>query len=769
MAPDTGSNSSDLSSHPPAPKRRRVSLACIACRTRKSRCSGQRPKCSSCIELELTCQYVASAESDQTVVVGKEYAINVTACITHFQAIEDRLQQLESLLSQHGSDTATENGGLERIAPSREARRRRQLVNFADSPQALPQDTPEFNVISPSVGQVDNHIEYEDPTDGMGHFVFADEEDRAFFGPSSNIAFTSDLSRTLKRLSRSRGHLTPGSTEQTGYLDFRIARVSRPASVAPRTASRGSSNTVETSSSIYYLPPDTEVIALIDKYFSNTGLLFPYLHEETFRETYARVKQNNIAIRRTWLGVLNMVLAMAIHTSVKTQGDVEERQMLSDAFYRRADQLCEGQVMNGASLEIGTFADCVATQVQYLLLVSQYKQGTKSSIQTWSTHGLAVKVALQLGLHSPEASNRFPAVEREIRKRTWFGCVVLDRSLSMTFGRPASIPESYCRLEMPLYYDLIDSRERPAESNLRCRLSSDFFTATVKLYSIMGHTIELLYGNNMSDENKLPNYELTIRVLKMRHSLDEWSREIPPTMRLIQEQDISNHTTKDLTLDRFHTILTLRYHNLRILIHRGVLVQLCDHMDDLGSQNYDILALMDAARSTVKICVESATDIIMLVHATVRYDGVSRGLLGAWWFTLYYAFDAALVLFTILLLLRRSPDIGFPSSATPESLRHTFTICVEALHRLDKGNYTVERCYNCLQRLGRVLNMTDVSHQQSPAIGLGSTESFMDSSEFREDRRLDGMSSFIDEDLSFLDFNFMGNERLNFANEFEMT
>lgn len=107
-------------------------------------------------------------------------------------------------------------------------------------------------------------------------------------------------------------------------------------------------------------------------------------------------------------------------------------------------------------------------------------------------------------------------------------------------------------------------------------------------------------------------------------------------MRLIKEMDISEHTVKDLTLDRFHTILTLRYHNLSILIHRGVLVQLCDHMDDLGSQTQDILALMDAARSTVRICVESATDIIMLVHAVAKSDGVFRNVLGAWWFTLYY-------------------------------------------------------------------------------------------------------------------------------------
>jgi hypothetical protein len=91
-------------------------------------------------------------------------------------------------------------------------------------------------------------------------------------------------------------------------------------------------------------------------------------------------------------------------------------------------------VMNGASLEIGApnplshpDSPLLTLTVQYLLLVTQYMQGTRSSNQTWTTHGLAVKVALQLGLHSAETSKRFPPVEREMRKRTWFGCVVLDR------------------------------------------------------------------------------------------------------------------------------------------------------------------------------------------------------------------------------------------------------------------------------------------------------------------------------------------------------
>jgi hypothetical protein len=213
----------------------------------------------------------------------------------------------------------------------------------------------------------------------MGHFVFADEEDRAYFGmfsfvlvglvirgidvariyptgASSNIAFTSDLSRALKRLSRSSNWVSPGY-QQTTLPDFHIARVSRPSSPMPRAAQWISDTHQDTAStaSIFYLPPDHETSALIDQYFANTGLLFPYLHEETFRESYAQLKHDNAATRRTWLGVLNMVLAMATHTTVLQMGQADKRQIQSEAFYRRANGLCAEHVMTGASVEIGQF------------------------------------------------------------------------------------------------------------------------------------------------------------------------------------------------------------------------------------------------------------------------------------------------------------------------------------------------------------------------------------------------------------------------------
>lgn len=59
--------------------------------------------------------------------------------------------------------------------------------------------------------------------------------------------------------------------------------------------------------------------------------------------------------------------------------------------------------------------------------MGQYLQGTQKSVQAWTIHGLAVKAAFQLGLHSKHATGSFSPLDQETRRRTWYACIVLDR------------------------------------------------------------------------------------------------------------------------------------------------------------------------------------------------------------------------------------------------------------------------------------------------------------------------------------------------------
>ncbi len=109
--------------------------------------------------------------------------------------------------------------------------------------------------------------------------------------------------------------------------------------------------------------------------------------------------------------------------------------------------------------------------------MGQYLTGTQKSVQTWKTHGQAVRAAFQLGLHSSDLARIFSPLEQEIRKKTWYGCVVLDRTLSMTFGRPPSIPENYVHLDLPVEYSTLQEERAPAEK--RESLSIAFFNGTM--------------------------------------------------------------------------------------------------------------------------------------------------------------------------------------------------------------------------------------------------------------------------------------------------
>lgn len=173
-------------------------------------------------------------------------------------------------------------------------------------------------------------------------------------GPSSNIAFTRHLSRAIGRLSYSdQAHSTPGAHTSL-HLDGGLMSVSRPPSPSriQVDGKRGRPRTQPLN--LFALPPEPETVELVQRYFADTGLLFPYIHEETFLDTYEAMKRSNFTkVRRTWLGLLNMVLAFATSTTVSNTINAQQRAEMSDVYYQRALGLCDKHIWRGTSIELG--------------------------------------------------------------------------------------------------------------------------------------------------------------------------------------------------------------------------------------------------------------------------------------------------------------------------------------------------------------------------------------------------------------------------------
>ncbi|OAR02365.1 hypothetical protein LLEC1_02448 [Akanthomyces lecanii] len=688
-----GENNVDQCDDQPGQKRRRIAVACTACRTRKSRCDGTRPVCKLCRRMGFDCSY-EMPQSATNLIINKDI----------FASLENRVKLLENVVSEHTRQISA-TGNVQTICNTPSA----SIGSLADNNQPVP-----YSPTSPApAGIVLNVPAYqgqppEDATDGMA-ITLIDDQESIYFGPSSNIAFTRNIDDLFKKHHTVRED-APTLLRHKTILGAVTSRHFRPSSYlsADAKAANGSPANV--------LPSQIETELLLAHYFNNTGLLFPYIDKTEFLETYSRLKARGYSseVRRSWLVLLNIVMAMARCTAAPPDLDVSICNTPAAVFYQRAKELSKISDAHGPQ---GIHLE----NVQYLLLMSQYLQGAQEPLNTWMAHGLAVKSALALGLHSKESLARFSLTEQEIRKRTWQGCVLQDRSLCMTFGRPSSIPDEYCQLSLPDPLPVADLHEDA---------SIDFYNATILLYKILWKILAKLYGNNLGCQNIDYSHGLAGTVFQLSQELEDWQKSLPPAMAVWSAAKLTNTCQPsqsemqtqddDPVLVRFHLILTLRFLYVQILLYRPVLsFVLRDKVEGNAttSHGYSIATVF------AQNCLTAAEDIIRLSHNILSRPTMGSRVLGAWWYTYYYVsfkelitvatspspsnagvavFNAALVVFSSILLRPETSSIfatetqdAQPFSKEKQSIQNA----IDALLCLCEDNTVLERCIKHLRHL----------------------------------------------------------------------
>ncbi|KAJ5406403.1 C6 transcription factor [Penicillium sp. CMV-2018d] len=572
-------------------------------------------------------------------------------------------------------------------------------------------------------GDLANIAEIEDSVDAMGTVVFADEEDCGFFGPSSNIAFLRHLSRAVSYNASSPAVASCPSPTGKISLDGGFVNASRPPS--PELSGIDLTSRKPEETDIFALPPPHETSQLVHKYFTDTGILFPYIHPLSFLETYRGMSENKFKIRRTWLGLLNMMLAM-VKITAPSEEPAEQRIAGADVFYKRALGLCGKEMLRGTTVEV----------VQYLLLMGQYMQGTQKSVQAWTVHGLAVKAALQLGLHSKDASRVFSPQEKEIRKRTC-SCAynfLSARALSMTLGRPAAIPDSFVRLDLPTNdIDGDGPTEIPIVDSKTFQMSVEFFNSTILLYKQLFNIVDLLYGQNLGCDPPPTVSESVGHILSAEQHLVTWEKSLPQHMKLITVKNIRDGSGKmpdppQFFSLKFSVILTLRYLHLRILLHRPILVKFLDACGKGGIDPHEERLLQQIGSNSMRICMESSMSTIDIIHELVPSSEWPKSLLGAWWYSLYYTFHSALVLLGTIWVGKNYQPATISLSYDIENLVAYPAKAISILYKLDCGNRIVDRCRFYLEQFHGALNPrgeADMAHTENGACLMDSSGSNM--------------------------------------------
>jgi hypothetical protein len=161
------------------------------------------------------------------------------------------------------------------------------------------------------------------------------------------------------------------------------------------------------------LPPRRTTDHLLHIYFKYVHTLFPWLHEPSFRSQYEEIWHTNPQIEEDPLFycLLNLVLALGCQFSTL----FESTQHSGDTFFIRAKTLLGLSIFDVGTLRV----------VQALLLMGSYLQSTNRPNQCWNVLGMGIRVAQGLGLHIEPSEGDL--VERELRRRVWWGCVLMDR------------------------------------------------------------------------------------------------------------------------------------------------------------------------------------------------------------------------------------------------------------------------------------------------------------------------------------------------------
>ncbi|RHZ43424.1 uncharacterized protein CDV56_101946 [Aspergillus thermomutatus] len=435
----------------------------------------------------------------------------------------------------------------------------------------------------------------------------------------------------------------------------------------------------------FMLPAPTEMQRLVKIFFTHTGHVFPYIRETMVLGYIASLqKSENNTLEPVKYCILNMCMAFAI---IQGQLDPpsEDNLAFSYEYFQRARVMIPGIIAHMTSIE----------SIQALLLGLQYSQGTQCWDETWSLLGYVVHGALQLGLYRPAITERVPPIDGEMRIRVWWMCVMMDRMCSMTFGRPPLIPNAYITsTHLPFPTECLGTRKTginlqdPSSATLS---TSTSFTHTSTLNLILGEIIEDVYDRNLESSMSASLPALLERVIAIESRLEDWRMTYLPLLASsTYGLDPEDPQPGPLQEERAQVLLSLRYLNVRALLHRAVLYHMLEKKldSDVCDQYYN-----EGMNTSVASCLDCAVSSVKLIS----YSMQRPALLPIWWFSAYYTLNASLTLLAAVVLLVRG-SVNLPTYTIP-GLVDILKTALDAISSMPQGNRVVRRCQQTIKQI----------------------------------------------------------------------
>ncbi|KAH8660825.1 fungal-specific transcription factor domain-containing protein [Tricladium varicosporioides] len=652
-------------------KRRKTLLACRQCRTRKTRCNGRRPLCGSCEDRGWQCLYESSAPKPHSSLVD----------------MESRLSRLER--NQPHTVVAEPPTSLETLASGQ--------IN----------STGEYEL--ESISMASTRVEGSQRVSSL----YSIENDRSFFSNSSIDSFIRQVNKAVQ----GDECLEPQSIHNSADNELNGGGYSTQSQASTLLGTWGTTATM--------LPERQIADELMDSFREHIHSIFPVLHWPTLWRSYQQLwepRQTEPGYgstsgfnRAVFYSTLNIIFALGSQYYSKLTP--EEKIAQADQFYQRSRTF----------MSLDTLDNPCLADVQMLLLVGIYLQSTRYANRCWTIIGIALRTAQGLGLYrEPNNTSQESQLKREMRRRIWYNCFMLDKLAAATFGKPGLLSRNWC-VKIP---DPIDDEflQETGEGCQKPQVSSkmEFFVCSIKLFHILDEILSVFYSQSSDTRAKpaqigtdIATDELPFSTFALNSKLDAFLTNLPRHLRL------ENYTKNPQEgLERCFVLqaktLYCRSLYIRILLLRPWLVAGIQRQAEQKQQFKPLYASKleeNAVADLRRECVSTAQLIIEML-----YDQQQSAPPSTSWHAVYFSFSAA----SVLWAAASCPQSGIDIEIEPyrSSWERAITILRYNRVQLQASLNAIEVLEECRNRLldsiKRGVPTSDEATQESYMEELGS-------------------------------------------------
>ncbi|KAL4894870.1 fungal-specific transcription factor domain-containing protein [Aspergillus ambiguus] len=671
------------------PRRRKIALACEPCRRRKARCDGQKPICSACKARKLniseclykTSENARSASNDEylrtlhhRIRQLEETCIKAGIAVPDFRGMDtardsvvlDNGHNDSTVLLDEGVSSATLNAQPQQ-SPAHQTPNSEQ-ANFHPTETEVYSSTP---------------FEFDSNVTGMGAISSADQSRRSvneYFGSSSTVS----LMRLMNRVSEKRPSGTHCDTH--GEIASRLSLRDQISSLTQRLPEPQGRFQVDD----FLLPSRDLADHLLDCFWDRIYCLYPFFDRKSFQDAYDNLwigryqpgkplssldiglgnKAHSGSRSIVFICALNMAFALGCHFA---DIPVHEREAAAHTFFLRAKRFIGLDILDIRT--VGT--------VQCFLLTVLFLQSTPYPHRCWHSIGVACRVAQGLGLHEVQLDDSQHPLEREIQRRTWHGCVMMDMFVSMTYGRP-TMTSHLSSVPLPASPGTGSTEEQGPPVMA-------FYIAAIELYKILDSILSDIYKAWHSKRGATSTGSTTRQggldvIIDLEEKLFEYESNLPPILNWTTQEGSPSDPATQLILAR----------------QRNVLHASPDRRPAAHSTIHTSILTKCAAA-----CVKSAVSLISLVHDT-HLDSATD----TWWYNGFYTSTAGMV---IIMSYTCRPISDELEKATIDS---TWARCEDVLRQM--GSFSLS-ARNTLHFLKAAREQVLTSPQQLPSAAGRST------------------------------------------------